>query len=927
MRENASYSVVLSVGLLSGFVAVELQKEWDAGLEQKMGESSSRSCLVTVVVPLLESFGESLACLRSLCAQDFIAHAEIVLLNDKPMTRAQRAEVDNLRDIAAEVNICLDATLTEWAAMLPAVITTNYFVILEPFDTLVPQAITTLYELAEKGRADCVLVDPRANASVTEEIQNGPTNYSEMWLSNKLFRSSILLQVREVLVSIAAPLSLRGLGLPLLVTARAFIAKQDLSAKRGERSTRRRRVADLAQIERDLAWARACLSSDGPPSEAAREQVGQRVLAGLAPVFSTVRKRIAEKDQARLFDVCRTTVSEVITPTNVMAAVTNEKDWNCLAAIQMNSPDLFFGKYDGPIVFQDDGSSQYAFPLGLPSEWVGAFSVELISAQLEYADDQTDGIKMSCVVNIPWACLCRGSSLSAELVIGSEEPLPTTGGWHLREEGRRQPDFSVCAFRVPIERLSSGAWLLTLELLDESGARARIILGITSGACRSSRRIHRARRYWQVAPTFGSKMSANLIVTTSAKAWWWQAFISLLAALRDHTPYAKHRVVRLLGRIALLGRDVWLIGERRDTAQDNGWVLFQYLRHHPRPGRLVFYLLDETSTMWPVASRDGHVIAQNSRAHKLLWLVATHLISSQDIDSFLLPASWEAPKYRRFFAPFQQARRIFLQHGVIVNGVGPILRRGVTGLDLFVCSCEAERSFLEATARGYTSKQLQLCGLPRFDNLPRDTINKKRMILVAPTWRRNLTVASGAANPRGMISQDSFETSEYRRFYLEFLTSTTLAAALERFDYQVVFVPHYEVRAEWESCVQDMDRVRVLADGGTTLAELLHDCQLFITDYSSTQFDAALGGATVVYSTFDAAEFFSEHYQPGWFDQRTDGFGIEVKTSEDLVQTTVAFVEGNLDVPAGVNQHLEKLGVLRDGHNCERVTRAISDLR
>ena len=879
---------------------------------------------VTIIVPLIESYGNSRRCLESIGSQTCAPDINVMLIADEQLTGDAESSYCELLQSVASVEIRRDLTLTNWVSELPQLVTTDYFLILEPFDVLAPDAIDLLYSAITTGAHSCAMGRRGKNGlPVPPAEPHSGYDYADFWLSCKLFRTKVLPELSSVLPSITSPLILRGVGLPLMLVSQDVVMCDSALVERGSRKTQRIRNSTVDSVELDLEWARNCLLACACLSVEDQTVVHRQVILALGSVLLKVRQHVPPDQQESFYTKCHSALGPILTEDNVFSVLTSVHEQNCMAAISLEMPDVLFAQYTGTVYVHIEDCGAYIIPEGLPLEWKEAFSSNSLSAFVEYAETDEGHLLLAGIVNVPWASLSDTSGLSCMVHVGAA--YVSEGRWRPREERLRQPDNSAFVCRVPLE-LRSDDYPLQFVLSDRDGRQVTHPLGMTAGALRSSRRSHDNGCYWQIVPKQRPHFIAMLRLRRSRGTWMWQSLRDLFVAVRHHFPYAKHRLILALARIVTVHHQIWLVGERRDTAQDNGWVLFQYVRENRPRGVSAFYVLDQRSSMWDSAKALGHVVAHGSWQHKLICIIATHLVSSQDIDSFLLPEKWVPLRHRIWFVPYQQAHRVFLQHGIIINGVGQILRRGATGLSLFVCSCEAEKKYLESSTRGYTDRQLQLTGLPRFDALSTASNFKQRLILLAPTWRRNLTVLSSVINRQSQTPVVPFAESEYRSFFLDFLRSDLLANALQEYDYRLVFVPHYEVRDQWAEVDQQNGRIQIMDDGGQSIAALLRACQLFITDYSSTQFDAALGGARIIYTTFDAEEFFTEHYKPGWFDQRYDGFGEEITNVDALVSATIKFMAGDPEDDCLYRDRLAKLHIVCDGNNTARAVEAIRKL-
>ena len=169
-------------------------------------------------------------------------------------------------------------------------------------------------------------------------------------------------------------------------------------------------------------------------------------------------------------------------------------------------------------------------------------------------------------------------------------------------------------------------------------------------------------------------------------------------------------LVRLLTR-PWFGHQIWLVGERRDTAQDNGLHLFRSIRRS-QPRRHVYYVIDRDTPEYRKIRELGNVVAHSSWRHQLLMLHADVLANAFSIP-YLIPRSWPRSAYNYHLAWRIGAVRVFLQHGVHISPAA--LQRMTTGYDIVVTSAARETQALREVS-GY-DEQLAETGLARYGAL------------------------------------------------------------------------------------------------------------------------------------------------------------------------------------------------------------------
>ena len=189
------------------------------------------------------------------------------------------------------------------------------------------------------------------------------------------------------------------------------------------------------------------------------------------------------------------------------------------------------------------------------------------------------------------------------------------------------------------------------------------------------------------------------------------------------------------------------------------------------------------------------------------------------------------------------------------------------------------------------------------------------MILFMPTWR-------GAHYPDG----EAFRDTQFYQSCQALLNSPRLHKMLEQYGYTLVFYPHIEMQKHLTQFHTDSARV-CLADSTThDVQQLLLDCALLITDYSSVFFDVAYLEKPELYYQFDEAEFRQYHYKQGYFDYRRDGFGPVCTTEDALLQALETALQNGMHMPPEYKTRTAAFFPLRDTQNCARIYEAICGL-
>lgn len=367
-------------------------------------------------------------------------------------------------------------------------------------------------------------------------------------------------------------------------------------------------------------------------------------------------------------------------------------------------------------------------------------------------------------------------------------------------------------------------------------------------------------------------------------------------------------VAAVARRVVPSVRNVWLVMERGNDARDNGYWFYRYLREkHPEINAR--YVISDDSPDIHRVDELGENVRFGSVRHRLLYLCADVLAGTH-----VNPA---APDPILFYHLAQRGirargKQVFLQHGITKDAM-EWLHGNHLRIDLFACGAAPEYEYIRDTF-GHPEGVARYLGLCRFDHLL--TAGKpRREILLMPTWR-------GSHYPSGK----EFPNTAFYRHYQGLLNHPMLLALLEEADCRLIFYPHIELQRELHHFSTKSSRI-VLADRNSyDVQELLMNCSMLVTDYSSVYFDVAYIGRPVIYDQFDEAEFRAMHYQKGYFDYDRDGFGPVCRTEQALLLQLRACVERNFEMEGCYRDRAQRFFPMRDSDNCLRTYEAVLSL-
>lgn len=315
-------------------------------------------------------------------------------------------------------------------------------------------------------------------------------------------------------------------------------------------------------------------------------------------------------------------------------------------------------------------------------------------------------------------------------------------------------------------------------------------------------------------------------------------------------------------------KNIWLMGERRDTAQDNTYHLFKYIKENKK-GVNAKYIITKNAKDLQNIKLYGNIVWFNSILHNLYLLSCKFTINSYAEKPNMYTC--EYIDIIKYYPEFAKNKKIFLQHGVIgVSRVNHVLHKNRVNYDLFVVSSEFEKNHI-VKEFGYDENEVIVTGLPRWDNLNNKA--SKNKILLMPTWRSWIK------------SEEELIESEYFNTYLKLLNNKQLHKILEDNNYELTFYPHYQMQKLLSKInIKFHPNIKMVKQGEKKVQDLINENYILITDYSTVAFDFAYCNKKIIFYQFDYDKFYSIHYNKGVIEFDKELFGVITLDEESLIQ-------------------------------------------
>lgn len=359
-------------------------------------------------------------------------------------------------------------------------------------------------------------------------------------------------------------------------------------------------------------------------------------------------------------------------------------------------------------------------------------------------------------------------------------------------------------------------------------------------------------------------------------------------------------------------KNIWIISERGDQAQDNGISFFKYLNSID-DDISSYYLLEKGNENIKRVGKIGKVILKGSLKHKMFFLMSNVIASTE--KNIIEP--WGSNIFYKYFSSlYPQKIKVFLQHGVTDKDVSHVYGRKISNFDLVVTVSKREKKFM-VEQFGYDESNVICTGFSRYDYL--NLKSKNNIITYIPTWRRYLVELSDKSISNTIENKDNFLKSKYYLEIMDIINDSALISFLEEENLEFLFITHYAFDIFSELFSSKSDKIKIFKSGEIEIKSLLEISKIFITDYSSIHFDSAYIGCNNIYYQFDVEEFFDEHAGKSYFSYEIDGFGDLVNNKFDLIKVLDEIASNNYVRKKMYCERVNKFFEFKDKNNSKRI--------
>lgn len=355
------------------------------------------------------------------------------------------------------------------------------------------------------------------------------------------------------------------------------------------------------------------------------------------------------------------------------------------------------------------------------------------------------------------------------------------------------------------------------------------------------------------------------------------------------------RIVYLLLLPFMKNKKIWLFQDKPDVADDNAKHLFSYAIKQKDDIKKYFIVEKDSNSYNEMLKIDKHIVPFDSFKRKILYVFAEKVISSHINHSWLNPFYDENIK---FYNGLSSIEKCFLQHGVTKDDVSNWFKKFYKNYYLLVTSSDLERNSILSENYNYDEKVVQTLGFPRFDNL--NNHNIKKQILFMPTWRLYLK-----------NDEKKFLQSDFFKNVNGLINNKKLIDFLNQNNYKLLFKLHHGL-LDFIDLFDTNEHVEFVMD--ESYQKLFNESSLLITDYSSVAFDFAYLKKPVIY--YQNSPY---HYEKGYFEYESMGFGDVIKSEDDLVDKIMDYITNDCLMEEEYKGRVDKFFKFNDKNNCKRV--------
>ena len=318
----------------------------------------------------------------------------------------------------------------------------------------------------------------------------------------------------------------------------------------------------------------------------------------------------------------------------------------------------------------------------------------------------------------------------------------------------------------------------------------------------------------------------------------------------------------------------------------------------------VYYILDTESPAYDLVEEKYRpfIIPKDSFSHLVSFFRCSKFVGTETVGHALSLRS--SNKHIIQKVQDSDLAHVFLQHGVMyMVSLDSEMRAEFRSIErklyrVVVSSQKEADHFIELG--GFDPRELYVTGLAKFDTAFRNEGADR--IVIMPTWRR------WEIND----AENRFEETGYYKLLKEMVDAIPIA-----YKDKVIVLPHPLMRQYLDKDTAASSMKGCFPPENKTYDEILRDCDILITDYSSIAYDAFYRGAKVIFCWRDLDDCMERYGGAHLMLDKDSAFGDVCMTAEELSKAVRRAAEGTR--PEEYEKRYKEIVAFSDGRNTDRI--------
>ena len=366
-----------------------------------------------------------------------------------------------------------------------------------------------------------------------------------------------------------------------------------------------------------------------------------------------------------------------------------------------------------------------------------------------------------------------------------------------------------------------------------------------------------------------------------------------------------------ISKIFTKNKQIWITFDKLYKAGDNGEYILKYIMENKKDVS-AYYIIKKDSLDYKRLKKYSrtHVLTYGSFKQKLISLLSTAILDTH--ANAVSYCSFDTKRARNYICDLFNSEVICIQHGLSIQKIAQYQNRLFDNIKLYCCASKYElENLLSTPMYDFKPEQLKLTGLARYDGLKSKS---EKIILITPTWRRNI-VNSNVAHMKKKHN-NFFINSTYYKIYNTLINDEKLINKAKEKGYKIIYLLHPAISAQKADFTPNEYVELMAATDNMNYEDILTRSSLMVTDYSGVQFDFAYMRKVLVYYHPDE---LPPHYEAGGLKYDTMGFGPICKNNEQIVNTLCAYMDNDCKTEEKYIKRADDFFAFNDHNNCERI--------